>query len=417
MIFKKFCSVLVQTRNKETMEATLQQPQQQEINYCYETFIGTHMQATEPKSKSFTSAAGKQTYHEIPVQYNYGTPEAPIIDSSFIEFPIVTSRGGINCKKEEKPSRAPGEAPYMKESYSMMFIFDLQDEECVVCLEKIDSLHSGVAHAILPFKTKIGLPYLDPKNPEATGLKHPVYYKRDQLSNERVKGRNPSIWVKMNHWKNNKTLFTDLNGNIIDWGLLYDVEVKMIPLIHVEKVYSGATTSIQMKMVSAVITDIAPINTRSRQTTTLSRLKQKYSGLADTVASQLAEMRMNKQDQLDGGEIIPQNASLPGNNGQMHRIPTNNSGAVNQQQLNEFLGGAPAQSQVQAVQYQAPVQTPIQLPVSQVPVEPRVTQVPVQQPQVQVQQPQLQQVLQGQTPVQFSTGTQVAGGQAMLQIN
>ena len=79
---------------------TTEQTEQNEIDYCYDKFIGTHIQATEPKSKDYTSAQGKQTYHEIPIQYNYGTPEAPIIDSCFIEFPIVTTNGGINCKRE-----------------------------------------------------------------------------------------------------------------------------------------------------------------------------------------------------------------------------------------------------------------------------------------------------------------------------
>lgn len=393
-----------QKTNKMTTEQT-------EIDYCYEKFIGNHVQAIEPKQKSFETAQGKQTYNEIPIQYNYGSDENPIIDSCFFEFPIVSTNGGIVCKKEEKKSRNPGDPPYMKESYSMMFVFDLQDNDCVKCLSKLDELHRGVARAIFPYKTKIGLPYFDPNNPQATGLKNPVYYKMDELTNEPVKGRNPSIWVKMNHWKNNKTLFTDLNGNPIDWSLLYDVEAKMIPLIHVEKVYSGATTSIQMKMVSAVITDIAPLNTRSRQVNTLERLKQKYSGLADTVASQLAQLRMEKQDVLDDGNFQAQNAQLPGNAGQMHQIPTGGSpGGMhgNQQQLNEFLGGAPVQQSPPLQQVQQ-----VTLPTAP-PVQP-------QQPQTQPQQPppQLQQTLhmpQGAQPVQFNPVSQAVGGQAMLQI-
>lgn len=337
--------------------------EQTQIDYCYENFNRTHVQATEPKQRTITTAQGQQTYHEIPIQYNYGTDEAPIIDSCFIELPMVKTNGGIVCKKEEKKSRNPGDPHYIKESYSMMFIFDLQNKDCVECLQKLDDLHRGVAHAIAPHKTKIGKPYFDPNNPEATGLRNPVYYKMDQLTNERVKGRNPTMWMKMNHWKNNKTLFTDLNGNPIDWSLIVDVEAQIIPLIHIEKVYSGSTTSIQMKMVSGVITDIAPINTRSRQVNTLARLKEKYSGLADTVASQLAQLRMEKQDVLDDGHLQPQNATLPGA-GQMHKIP-NGSSDDKQQQLNEFLGEAsttppPVQSQPPVQQVSLPVTQPQQ---------------------------------------------------------
>lgn len=372
------------------------------IDYSYEKFIGDNVKATEPKTKTLTTVQGKQTYHEVPVQYNYGTQEKPIIDSCFIEFPMVKTRGGIARKQEERKSNEPGDAPYMKESYSMMFIFDLTDPDCRMCLSKLDELHKGVAKAIFPFKTKIGVPFLVPENAQATGLKHPVYYKMDELTNERAAGLNPSIWVKLNHWKNNKTLFTDLNGTPIDWSLLYDVEAKMIPLIHAEKVYcGGGKTSIQMKMVSAVITDIAPINTRSRQTTTLDRLKEKYSGLADAVASQLATLRMEKQDSLDGGDFQPRNAVLPSvqssatsgsETGKMHQLNGNN-----QDKLNEFLGAAPVQ---QSVRPQLKV-------MSQGTNMQGSTQQGTNMQGTNMQVPQ---------PVQFSQGATMQGSQPVLQI-
>lgn len=380
--------------NKETKK---------DIDYSYENFNGMHMRSSEPKSKQFQSSQGMQTYHEVPLLYNYGTPEAPIVDQCYIEFPPVTTKGGIVYQKEEKKSKNPGEGVYVKESYSMMFIFDLQNDDNRKFLAKMDELHHGVAQAVLPYKAKIGLRHLDPKNPEATGLKNPVYYKVDQLTNERT-GQNPSLWVKLSHWKTSRTLFTDLECQPVDWDLLKDVEAKIIPLVHVHQVYSGATASIQFKMVSAVILDIVPLNSVSKQTTTIEKLKQKYGGdLSSKVASQLAQLRMEKQDSLDHGNVIPTSAKLPeSETGQMHHTgPKPFQGNVDQ--LNEFLGGTQAPPKVQM---SLPGTVPqVALPTQAQSVQLQVPSQVQQQVQLQIQPPMMSQ------PVQFGTGAQ-----PMLQI-
>lgn len=384
-----------------------------EIDYCYENFIGSHIRSSDPKQKQYQSSQGTQTYNEIPLLYNYGTPEAPIVDQCYIEFPPVVTKGGIVCQKEEKKSKNPGEDNYVKETYSMMFIFDLQNEDNKKFLGKMDELHHGVAQTIVSYKAKIGLRHLDPKNPEATGLKNPVYYKVDQLTNERS-GQNPSIWVKLNHWKTNKTLFTDLECQPVDWSLLQDVEATMIPLVHVHQVYSGSTTSIQFKLISAVILSVVPINSVSKQTSTIEKLKQKYSGLASTVASQLAQLRMDKQDSLDNGNVVHTNAKLPSNEmGQMHQSGDTKGFQGNIDQLNEFLGGAPPVSQAPPkMQTVLPGTVPQVFLSTQLPVG--VGNTPVQtgvqfQPPSMMSQPQLQ--IQTGVPVQFGNNSQ-----PMLQI-
>ncbi len=123
------------------------------------------MDGTDPKPKSFDTPAGKVSYNEIPLQYNYGTPEAPRIDSCFFECPEVLSFGGIVAKREEKPPRKEGDPPYIKESYSMMFTFNLQDEECVACLTKWDDLHRASCHTLSKHKGKIGMYSFNPDLP------------------------------------------------------------------------------------------------------------------------------------------------------------------------------------------------------------------------------------------------------------
>jgi hypothetical protein len=373
------------------------------IDYYYPNFDGSHLDGAEPKDKSFDSQNGKVTYKEISLSYNYGTPDAPIIDSCYIEFPEVTSYGGIVAKKETKAPIKDGDPSYIKESYSMMFTLNLQDPECVACLKKMDDLHKGSARVLAKYKGKVGMYSFNPEHPGEI-YKHPIYYKIDPVTCEKVAGKNPSLWVKLNAWKNNKTLFTDLNETVIDWALLNEVEVKMIPLLHVEKIYiGGGKASLQIKLHSAIVTDIAPINTRTRQTATLDRLRQR-KGLADTVASQLAQMRMERQDALDGGHVQPKPATLPNSDvGGMHQIPgTSGNFQGTQENLSAYLGGAPTMNRIPVQNMQPQGVTVPQLPQTQIP------GTPVQQIQLPTSVPS-QQLRVGAMPVNF-------GGQPVLQI-
>lgn len=335
-------------------------------DYYYASFNPNNVDSGDPKERSFNN--GQIKYNDVPLQYNYGTSEFPVIDQFMIELPQVTCRGGIS-KKVEDPKPGKDGKPYIKTSYSMMLLFDLQEEENRKCLDVLDQLHSACSHALGKQKAKVGLFDFDPERP-GSAFKNPVYYKRDQVTGQRVKGSNPSLWVKMNHYKTNKTLFTDLNGEPIDWDLLYDVELKLYPLLHVSHIYVGTKNTLQIKLISAVITDIAELNTRTRQTRTLDRLRQQR-GLVDSVSSQLAQIRMNRQDHLDSGGIKPQMAHLPSDDGSMHQIPNDNSDYQgSQDSLNDYLNGAPAMTNVQSqppVQAQTPVQ--YQQPSQQIPAQ------------------------------------------------
>ena len=325
--------------------------QDTEIDYFFTNFQPTHLKGSEPKEKTIETGNAPIKFKNIFLQYNYGTDEKPIIDQCYYECPPIRTYGGINKQVDEKQGRDGN--PYIKESYSMMFSFNIQDQESQQCLQKWDELFMATSHIMGQYKGKLNMFDYDPARPGST-YKNPMYYKRDQVSGERLAGHNPSLWVKLNNYSTNKSLFTDVNGEPIDWGLLYNVEATMIPLIHIEKIYVGTKPSLQLKLISAIITDIAPINSKSRQTRTLDKLKAK-GGLADSVASQLASLRMDKQDELDNGNFQPTVARVPnGNNsssgggGQMHQMPQDDG-------LNDFLNGAPSIPQ-QTAQVQNQVQ-------------------------------------------------------------
>ena len=290
----------------------------------------------DPEQKKLDTPKGPVVYHEQKLFYNYGTPEDPIIQGVFVEGPLMKS-SGIRTRDEGVKTNKKGEQ-YNAKSHSMMLVFDLADPDtkadCLQAITKLTEVYKGVAKALAPYKGKLGMHHFDPEHPEAM-LKDPVYFHRNN-EGEIVKGKNPNIWVKLRPWGRDKTLFTDMNGNNIDWQLLNDVDLEMIPLFHYESTFVGNTRSIRVYLASAIVTKLVPSGSETRQVSTLERLRAKYgSSKVDQVEAQIAEMRMNRQDDLDSVPV-PNSTTEFGsdlNEGQVHDMPT--------ESLQDFLGSAP----------------------------------------------------------------------------
>lgn len=311
----------------------------------FDQFISSHLGGSEPNPQTIKKSNGEQiNYNEIKLHYNYGTPNDPIISDLFFELPMITSTG-IRFKEEDAMGT---NGPYKKQSHSMMLVFNLSDPkvkgEMQTALNKLDELHARACQIMAPSKGKLKMHDFDPARPGGM-FKNPVYWPRDEVTGEKVAGKNPNLWVKLRNYKTHKTLFTDLDGHPIDWKLLHDVDITMVPLIHFEKVYVGAKASLQISLASAIITKIVKVGTETRQMSTIERLKAKYGNdLADSVNAQLAELRMEKQETLhqDFGDF---------SSGSMHEIPTETMGgsgstsSQDQASLQDFLSSAPTMSQ------------------------------------------------------------------------
>ncbi len=420
------------TQNTNQQNNTNQQKTQfseEEIDYSYPLFKGDCFLGNEPDTKEFNTQAGKVKFHKIFHLYNYGTPEVPILRKCLIEGPPLKTSGIVT--KEFDATGKNG--PYKKVSHSMMFTFDLQDQECKDCLVKFDELHLAGARILKGYAGKVGLYDFDPARP-GQAFPSPVYYKRDEITGEIRKGLNPTLWAKLNHWKSNKTLITDINGVPIEWESFRDVDATVIPLWHIENIYikggQGASAMYQIKLFSAIVVHIEAVNSKSVQgaSSTLERYKAKHPGLEKKLASQLAQVRMERQDMLDREEPKPTHAILP-TDGQMHQIPGKSYQGTGEADLHAFLSGAPPiQNQpVVPVQNQVPVvqsQQYVTLPVPQ-----QQTYQPVPQPVVTQQPPQIVQQSQpvqpqlNVQPVQFQTQQSqvpqppIQTGNPIIQIN
>lgn len=321
----------------------------------HDQFDGTKLTGTKPKYTSF----GQINYFEIPLFYNYGTEEKPVVTGCYVEYPIIDATG-IQLKEHDSKNKK-GEA-YIKKSYSIILRPSLQDPEVSECMQKVDELYMSCAKIVEANKVDVKMPHFEASCPEKSEFQSPAYYATDEFTGERVTGRNPTQWVSLNNWSSNKSLFTDMEGNPIDWSLLTDVEMKIVPLIHFKDVFLGSKKKIRASLVSAIVTEIHPINSVSRQMSTIDRLKAKNKDLTDQVASQLAQLRMDRQDQLENEreESIPVasvgSTESSSNTGSMHRIPQQtHSNDPETQNMQDYLGAAPSMNQsVPPPQHQQP---------------------------------------------------------------
>lgn len=243
-----------------------------------------------------------QHYHQIPIMYNFGTDDKRALDEFQFEGCEMTSKFGIQSKQ--------GQSGRME--HSIMVTYDTNQPEQNAFLDFISKVHGGCAYILQSMKGAVGMYDFQANMASATGLKSPIYRPRDEITGEPIQGRQPSsFWKLFSRGKPpmvEQTLFTDPEGKPIPWSLLTGVELKFIPLIHLKRIYiGGGKASIQMEVVSAIVTLARPRNTATRQTATLEQLKRNRPQLADQVAAQLAKLTSERQDQMLGLTAAPAN--------------------------------------------------------------------------------------------------------------
>lgn len=306
----------------------------------YTDFNPQHLQGSEPESKTITAGTQKITYNDIKLCYNYGTEEDPIINDFYLELPECWATG-IKYRDDKKEG---AEGPYVKRTASMMIKFDLSDpsvkKDLECCLETLDQVFSRACEVLGQHKVKVKMAKFDPKNP-GDAFKDPVYWPISP-EGERIKGRNPNMWVSLKTQKTNKTLFTNLkDGKPVDWSLLENVDVKFLPLIHFEKIFVGTKTILKVHLASAILLNVVQTGTVTRQLSTMDRLKEKYGNLGDEVEAQLAQLRMARQDQLTQNNECATDTNTETATHSVHKVSSSNS-PTDTTSLNDFLGAAPS---------------------------------------------------------------------------
>lgn len=251
------------------------------------TIPGTGPTAKPPSAPQF--------YNVIPFTYDYGVDGRKAVDEFHLEGPMLVSATGIISK--------PG--PSGKPDHSIMVHLHInEDEKQKLFYDTLLSVYRKAVQILFSLRAPVKMYDFNPNAPESSGFKNPLYLPRDTTTGNFLEGRDPSLFFKL--FKHGygvgveQTLFTDLEGKPIPWKLLESVTMKFIPLIHIKRIYIGAgKASLQMVMLSAVVTSIHEKGSVSAQIDTMRRLREENPHLVEEVSSQVAKISMNRQDALN----------------------------------------------------------------------------------------------------------------------
>lgn len=284
-------------------------------------------------------------YKELKITYKYpnGT-----LDEFLMEGCEVSCPRGIEEKTDPKSGNV---------SFSVMMVMnEITDPKCKLFNEKFKFSHAMSAVQIEKHRNALGLHKFTAKSAlEDESYKSPLYYPLDKTNGQLIDGKSPTMYVKLTKLSFASTLFTQPDGKTeIPWKLLTKAEFKMIPLIHLSHVYIAGKPSFQVKLKSAVVTDLKGINSESLQKTTSETLTKENPSLNAAVAQAMARLAMERQDAdvklVKSGMKIPEGkqeekAKVESDSGQNGPTPTPGTGtgsegsSFDKIDVNQFLKG------------------------------------------------------------------------------
>ncbi len=268
----------------------------------YTEFDAEKLFASTPETKQIPGQSS--TYQQLPLLYNYGTNEEPLMDALYLEGPKLKSTQGISAKMFNG-----------KEVHSIGVRFPEADPEALAFLQALGQLYVRTAQLLMHNKQQ-GLVKIDINQQTLPGLyKDPVYRPKDPLTGEILPGRTASIYHKLNATNYGRTLFTDLQGEKIEWSLLENAEIEFIYLVHISSIYiGGGKASLQMKMESAVVLSVVGAGSVTRQGSTIEAVVAQDPGLRDKVKEQIAKLTMDRKGGSPNG-VADGSLSTPSDGG------------------------------------------------------------------------------------------------------
>lgn len=294
----------------------------------------------EPEQRKFGSSPMNQ-YKFVPLLYSYtGDNNTSIIGDLLLEGCEMDSNGIIE----------PNDETNNYKKYSIQCIFNLKDTNHANFLYKITEIYRKCAEILFSLKETTYLKFLenfDPKAPEKSGFRSPIYSQQNKNIGKITKDSNPSMYFKLikreyitSAGKNSEmTVFMDPNGNEIPWHLLTNVNLKFIPLIWIKGIYLLNIASIQMEIISAVVTSVISKNKSimNFQKSTLESLKKSRPELVNLVSAQVSELSLERKESPKKKEEKDQDESKPWDS-KVNIVPISND------PLKEFISTAPTRT-------------------------------------------------------------------------
>ena len=263
----------------------------------YNEFDPQKLILSAPQKKSVPNQPNT-FYSEVPIQYNYGSSEQPILGDLLVEFPELYSNGGI----------ATNEDPGKKKSYSIYTEFPEQEQTLSDLVQRDRLIYASIALQLNQIKGQVGLVNFMVNLPGQTEfnfqmskmlLRPVIDYPADKMTGAVIPGKASRAWLKPFRRgfgaRKEETLFTGLDAQKIPWELLAGVEMRFIPLYHYKKVYVGTKASIQAEIVSAVVTNVIAKNSKTTQVDTIARYNEQHKDALTQLQEQLAMLQVERQ--------------------------------------------------------------------------------------------------------------------------
>ncbi len=269
------------------------------------------------------SSQPQQQYQEIPVEYNYGTPENPILKPLMFQLPKMVTSSGIMEQPEQNGKIS---------SSIMVNIRTTSDPNQKKLFDCLTDTHTCIALLLENIKSQVGLHQFEAEFAikKGYGLKHPYYIPIDKTTSKQIQGKDPSMYLKLFSRGREpyveQTIFTGLDNKPVEWKFLKSVEMEFIPLINVEKIYvGGGKASLQIKLISAVVLSVKAKGSFSKQSSTIQQLVGSDPSLLDRYRSELDDLR---------NRLLNMNSPSSNNNNNNNNNSNNSSNTSNSNSSN-----------------------------------------------------------------------------------
>jgi hypothetical protein len=223
-----------------------------------------------PEDKQIPGKDANQKYLSCNAEYITSEDvdsETPIYEEFRMEGPIMYSRYGITHMEDEKTHAL---------SYSIYSPLPVsKDPEAKAFVDKLDEIYARMSDYVEEYRVKLGRATFKAEGAEAAGISKLYKYKKDKASGEYHTDRDPHIYNKLTTGFN-KTVFVGLDGSIIPWKKLEEVEMKFVPIYSLGLYKGGVVIAYPFKVVEAVVLFFRQTNATSSQQDTVEKLKEEY---------------------------------------------------------------------------------------------------------------------------------------------
>lgn len=280
----------------------------------YKTFDPKRLTNSVPNKRTPNPTPdGKQApdYYQIPLLYNNGTEENPIFDSFEVEGCELSTLTGLTSK--------PNPNDPTKIEDNLLAKFDPNNEDHAKFMEVFHQIYERCCELIHGVKNVVKKKDFDKNSPKSV-FKYPVYIPTDELTDLPIPGKSPSMFLNIISRGPTPTLFVDGYNKPIDKKLLYNIEMKYIPLFYFKWIHVGTGIKLQIDLKSAAVTYVKKRNTESTQSSTINSLAALRPDYASNLANSLAKLQSERQE-------MP-NPTTPTNNANTNEQNNSNTGGT-----------------------------------------------------------------------------------------